>query len=170
MTAPAAEVRSFAVTIPAGTPAATPVTTPVAFPSRTVLAIRWQVPPGPSGLMGWALTMSGGVPVIPAGGGWIIADNAADTWQVRGQPDSGAWEVTGYNTGAYPHTVYIDFMLEPVSTPAAAPVPDLAAAADLSAPPAPPPAADDLVPADASTAAGTIPVSPPLEPAPAVPA
>lgn len=159
MTTPAAEVRSFAVTISAGTPLAAPVTTPVAFPSRTVLAVRWQVPPGPSGLMGWRLTMSGGVPVIPSGGGWIIADDAADTWQVRDQPDSGAWEVTGYNTGTYPHTVYLDFMLEPVAVPAAAAVPDLAPAPDLSAVPAPAPA-DAAVP-DATAPAGTIPAPPP---------
>lgn len=108
----AAEVRSFAVTIPAGTPKSAPLVTPVSFPARTLTGIRWQVPPGPSGTMGWRLTQNNGVPVIPYGGGWIITDNAQAEWEVIGQPDNGAWEVTGYNTDTNPHTVYLDFLLD----------------------------------------------------------
>lgn len=122
MTTPApaaAEIRASAVTIPAGTPQAAPVTVDVSFPPRLVQAVHWQVPPGPSGLMGWRLTMSGGVPVIPYGGGWIIADDRSDTWPVTGMPDSGAWEVTGYNTDIYDHTVYLEFLLALDAPPAA---------------------------------------------------
>lgn len=128
----AVEIRSFKVTIPAGTAAAAPVTTDVSFPPRVVSAVHWKVPPGPSGLMGWRLTMSGGNAVIPTGGGWVITDNDSDTWPLAGQPDSGAWEITGYNTDIYDHSVYVDFLLE-LATPAAAPV-TLAANAELSAP------------------------------------
>lgn len=132
MTTPAAEVRSFAVTIPAGTPAAAPVTTLVSFPPRLVTGVRWTVPPGPSGLMGWRLTMSGGVAVIPTGGGWIIADDASGTWPLTGMPDSGAWEVTGYNTDVYDHTVYLVFLLDTVPVPVMPTV--LPSNADLSSP------------------------------------
>jgi len=124
---PAAEVRSFAVTIPAGTAETSPLTTDIFFPPRDVVAVRWKVPPGPSGMMGWRLTMSGGNAVIPAGGGWIIADGESATWPLDDQPDSGYWEVTGYNTGAYDHTVYLDFLLDlvgqAVTTPALVSVP-----------------------------------------------
>lgn len=117
MTTPAVEVRSFAVTIPAGTPVASPATTEINFPPRTVVAVDWQVPPGPSGLMGWRLAMSEGTAVLPTGGGWIIADNVEKTWSVQGQPNSGAWELTGYNTDIYPHTVYLNFLLDVVTQP-----------------------------------------------------
>lgn len=72
--------------------------------------------------MGWRLSMSGGVAVIPTGGGWIITDSDSDTWNLTSQPDSGAWEVTGYNTDLYDHSVYLDFGLVMPGGPAA-PVP-----------------------------------------------
>lgn len=116
MSTPAVEVRSFVVTTPAGTTQAAPLVTQIPFPARTVIGVHWMVPPGPSGLMGWRLSMSGGVAVIPTGGGWIIADNDANTWPLADQPDSGAWEVTSYNTDIYPHSVYLDFLLDTIGT------------------------------------------------------
>lgn len=132
MSTPAAEVRSFAVTIPAGTSQASPFTEEINFPAREVVAVSWKVPPGPSGLMGWRLTMSGGQPVIPTGGGWIVADDQSGTWPVTGMPDGGFWEVTGYNTGAFNHTVYIDFLLDLLGTGTAQPA--LISSSDLSSP------------------------------------
>lgn len=132
------EIWAFAATIPAGTPQAAPVVVPVATPPRTVESIRWRVPHGPMGLMGWQLSM-GGVQVLPTPGTpWVIANGEWDTWQVNDMPNSGAWQVTGYNTGIYPHTVYVEFRLNPIAAPVVllplltpaqlAPVPDLAAA------------------------------------------
>lgn len=133
MSAPALEVRSFAVTIPASTAQASPYTESVAFPARVVVGVHWKVPPGPSGLMGWRLTMSGGNAVIPTGGGWIVTDDDSGTWSLTGMPDSGAWEITGYNTDIYDHTVYVDFLLDLVGqAPAAVP---LASNSVLSSPP-----------------------------------
>jgi len=109
---PAVEIRSFAVTIPSGTLESAPYTEDIFFPARIVTGVHWKVPRGPSGLMGWRLTMSGGNAVIPAGGGWIITDDDSDTWPLTGQPDSGAWELTGYNLGSYDHTVYLTFLLD----------------------------------------------------------
>lgn len=108
----AEEIREFAVTVPAGTTVAAPLTTPVTFPDRVVTAVSWRVPPGPSGRMGWALT-SAGAPVIPIqSGAYIVTDNQADTWPLAGYLDSGNWAVTAYNTGVYPHTVYLTFLLD----------------------------------------------------------
>ena len=127
MSTPAVEIRSYQVTIPAGTPEAAPYTQDIFFPAREVVAVSWRVPPGPSGLMGWRLTMNDGIAVIPYGGGWIIADDQYNTWPLTSLPDSGYWEVTGYNTGTYPHSVFLDFQLElisqAVSTPALISVP-----------------------------------------------
>jgi hypothetical protein len=58
----------------------------------------------------------GGVAVIPENtGAFIIADDEQDVFAVSGLPDSGAWQVTGYNTGSFNHTVYLDFHVTPTS-------------------------------------------------------
>lgn len=125
----ATEIRAFAVQIPANTPVSAPVTIPVVFPPRTVIQLDWQVPPGPSGLMGWALTVAG-QPVIPRNpGAYIVTDNRTESWPLENYPDQGQWQVTGYNTDIYPHTVYLDFLLDlnsaPTGTPAQIPSTDL---------------------------------------------
>lgn len=108
----AQEIREFAITVPAGTLKTAPLTTPIVFPERIVTDISWRVPPGPSGLMGWQLT-SAGTPVIPIQQGtYMITDNQADSWPLAGYLDSGNWAVTAYNTGIYPHTLYLTFLLD----------------------------------------------------------
>lgn len=118
----AQEIRAAQATIPAGTPLSAPVTVGVGFPDRIVRSVRWRVPRGAGGLMGWQLT-SDGVPVIPVvPGTWIVADDESDDWALDGYPTAGNWQVTGYNTGVYPHTVYLTFLLDlitPAVTPAA---------------------------------------------------
>lgn len=118
----AQEIREYAVTVPAGTVQAAPLVTDISFPERTVVAVSWRVPPGPSGLMGWALT-SAGTPVIPIQPDtYIVTDDQAGTFPLHGYLDSGNWQVTAYNTGTYPHTVYLAFQLDPPGT-AATPAP-----------------------------------------------
>jgi hypothetical protein len=108
----AQEIREFAVTIPAMTPKSAPLVTPIIFPNRIVVAVSYHVPPGPSGLMGWALT-SAGTPVIPIQPNtFLVTNDRSDTWDLEGYLDSGNWAVTGYNTGIYPHTVYLTFQLD----------------------------------------------------------
>lgn len=121
----AIETRSFAVTVPAGTPQSAPARTPLAMPARIVTAVRWRVPPGPRGVMGFALTMAG-THVVPWGDtNWIVADDEYDTWLLTDAPSSGAWALDAYNTGLLAHTVYLQFMLEPVSSRASTPGPSI---------------------------------------------
>lgn len=104
-----AEVRHFTATIPAGTPQAAPVTISLAMPVRVVRWVHWRVPRGPVGTFGWLLAM-GGVAVQPLPAGtYVVADGESHQWDMTGQPDSGAWQVKGYNTGANPHSVYLSF-------------------------------------------------------------
>jgi hypothetical protein len=106
-------VQFFAATITAGTAAASPMTVTLSVLPGVINAIHWRVPPGPRGLLGWQLAM-GGVNVIPEQSGvYIIADNDEDTITVSGLPDSGAWQVIGYNTGTYNHTIYLSFHVTP---------------------------------------------------------
>lgn len=113
----AREVRKYTVTIPAGTAIATPQTTSIAFPIRVVRSVDWRIPPGAQGVMGWQLAM-GGVQVVPYGSDtWVVDDGTAGTFTLDGYPDSGAWQVIGYNTGAFAHSVFLTFHLDLVERP-----------------------------------------------------
>jgi len=113
----AAEVRNFAVTVPAGTAITAPQVTDLAMPARVVRKIRVRIPPGPSGAVGWALGAAG-ERVLPWGPGqWIVADDEAIEWELVDQITSGAWQLQAYNTGVFDHTLYITFLVDP---PAAA--------------------------------------------------
>lgn len=107
----AREVREFVVTIPAGTAKASPITVPMTFPPRQVNEIDVVIPSGPAGHMGFQIAAAG-TAIIPANGGWIIADDDKKQWPLYGVHDSGSWEVIGYNTGTYDHTIYVSFLLD----------------------------------------------------------
>lgn len=108
----AAEVRNFAVTIPAGTLVSAPATIALTMPPRIVLGVNVRVPPGPRGEVGWALAAAG-VAVLPwNAGAWIVTDDESIDWPLSQQIDSGAWQLIAYNTGVFPHTLYVTFMLD----------------------------------------------------------
>lgn len=111
----AIEVWAFQVTIPAGTPQSALFRQSITMPVRKVDILEWRVPPGPSGLMGFAVTM-GGVTVIPhSPGTFIVADDERSEWSLTDLPDSGAWQVSGYNTGVFDHTVYLRWLVDVVT-------------------------------------------------------
>jgi hypothetical protein len=110
----AREVRTFEVTVPAGTLEAAPFTAELSMPARIVRSVRVRIPPGPAGVMGWALGAAG-ERVLPWNpGAWIIGDNEAIEWPLEGQIESGAWQLQAYNTGVYDHSLYLTFLLEPL--------------------------------------------------------
>lgn len=111
----AREVRAFQATIPAGTTQAAPVRISVAFPVRKVDVLEIIVPPGPSGLMGFAVTMGGinVIPVVP--NTYIVTDDEKITWPLDGLPESGAWQLSGYNTDVFDHTVYLRWLVDIVT-------------------------------------------------------
>lgn len=129
------EVREYQVSVPAFTAATAPITQDISFPVRKVDEIRWHIPGGHRGQMGWRLT-SAGAQVIPHNiGGWIIHDGASGAWAVKNLHDSGAWAVTAYNTDKFAHTIYVTMLVSIVhprwrpvtlfSADELAPVPDL---------------------------------------------
>jgi len=110
----ATSVIALSGTIPAGTPVNAPVTVGLPVGTNLIDTIRWRVPPGPRGHLGWFLSM-GGVQVLPqVAGEYIIADDEYDEWSIQNLPDSGAWQLTGYNTGSNDHTVYFQFHVTPI--------------------------------------------------------
>jgi hypothetical protein len=112
----AREVRNFSVTVPAGTQSSSPQVTALTMPARIVRKVRVRVPPGPAGLVGWALGAAG-QRVLPWGAGeWIVADNEVIEWELEDQIESGAWQLQAYNTGVYDHTLYVTFLTDPPAT------------------------------------------------------
>ena len=105
------EIRSYTLTIPAGTPSTAPVLLDVSFPPRNVDGVQVIVPPGSSGLVGWAI-LNSNLRVIPyQSDPWIITAGESITWPLSRQITSGSWQVAGYNTGTQPHSVYFRFLL-----------------------------------------------------------
>jgi hypothetical protein len=110
----ATSVTALSATVPANTAKANPATVTLTVNPANVNKIRWRVPPGPRGNLGWHLSM-GGVQVLPqVAGEYVVADDEYDDWEIENLPDSGAWQLTGYNTGIYDHTVYLYFFTTPV--------------------------------------------------------
>jgi hypothetical protein len=65
------------------------------------------------GSLGWRLSM-GKVQVLPdpTTDLWVVADGETGTWSLDDLPDSGAWQVTAYNTGSSSHKVYLEFAVD----------------------------------------------------------
>lgn len=120
----ATTVYEFQPLTPHGTAKSTPLYQALTFPNYEVVQIQWVVPPGPQGNLGWQLMISKQV-VIPQNGGWIITDNEKNEWDINELPSTGDWGFNAYNTGAYDHTVYLRFLIAPLSAivTEAAPVP-----------------------------------------------
>lgn len=166
----AREIRAFNVTIPAGTLQSAGFTSDLSFPARIVQQIDVLVPPGPRGEVGFAIG-SAGRPVIPEQTGqFIVTDDEVIHWPLENYIDSGSWTFFGYNTGAFPHTIYVRFQLGLVQQPGG--VAPVAASAISSEPgtsptsgPAPSPPLPPLPPSPIPPA----PPAPPLPPPPIPP-
>lgn len=121
----ASQVQQFACTVPIGTPISAPVTIEMQLGVFTVDWVDIDVPPGPSGALGFYLASSN-VQIIPFTEGgtfnWMIPDDLHKQWDLTGYPTSGDWQFVGYNLGAFAHTVYLAFGVDPVNTPSSSPV------------------------------------------------
>jgi hypothetical protein len=117
-------VYQFEPTVPNSTAQSSPYSTTLTIPQYEVQLIRWRVPPGPQGNLGWQLLYSGSL-VFPQNGLWIVADNEFATWELDELPTGGSWEFQGYNTGTYDHTVYLTFLCNPLTQEEATTLEDL---------------------------------------------
>jgi hypothetical protein len=108
------QIRHFIVDVPASTPKATPAVTDIAIPVMRLLQVDWHLPPGCAGLVGFFLSM-GGVQVQPLPQGtFVLGEGRNGTWHLDDAPDSGAWQVTAYNTGAQPHGIHLSLHVETI--------------------------------------------------------
>lgn len=110
-------VWSYAATIPAGTPETALVEVDLGLSDQVVQQVDLQVPPGPLGCMGFSVWHSN-TPILPRNmGDFFVWDNHYATWTLEDVPSGGGWQVVGYNTGQYDHTVYVVMHTDPVTTP-----------------------------------------------------
>lgn len=119
-------IELFQVTVPAGTAIAAPQVTATSFADGVVTRIIVTIPPGPSGFCGFKFTHLGG-PVIPyTGAGYVIGDDRIVDWPVTNMPSASGWQFVAYNTDIFPHTFYIEYMIDEIVTGPAPRVPIVA--------------------------------------------
>lgn len=117
----AVTIYEFQCLIPFGTAKATPAAIPMAFPVYQVDRVEIKVPHGNNGTMGFWIG-SQGQQIIPyTTGTFVITDDEEISWDLTDYPTSGSWELVGYNTGSFNHTVYVRFLVTPVDDGSAAP-------------------------------------------------
>lgn len=135
MAAPAHVIRRFSATIAKGTLKAAPITQDMSFPPMEVVAIEILVPRGPRGTVGFKIANSG-LQVFPYGtDDFFVTDDEKKLWEVENANTSGSWQLIGYNTGNFPHTIEVTFFCRLLGTGSAdAPAPILNS--DLSQAPA----------------------------------
>lgn len=111
----ASRVEPFAVTVPSGTLPTAPQITALPMDIGMVDEIEVVIPPGPSGLVGFAI-MCGGAPILPREDGrWIITDDEKIDWPLSVDHTAGDWAIVAYNVGAFDHTLYLRFLVSEVT-------------------------------------------------------
>jgi hypothetical protein len=102
----AERVQARAITVPAGTLSTSPADFDLPWPRGDLVRLQVRIPPGPSGLVGFAVGHSNQT-IIPADDGeWIIGEDEPLSWDTSGYPTGDAWFVRAYNEDIYPHTLY----------------------------------------------------------------
>lgn len=75
------------------------------------------------GNVGWYLASSKVQQLPIEAGQYVIAHDQTGFWTVEGLPDSGDWQLIGYNTGTVQHSVYVTFHLQVIKRAADQPTP-----------------------------------------------
>ena len=104
----ATQVRQLTATIPANTPMTALVTIPISLDYVDIESIDLEVPPGPSGLMGFYIARSGQQWIPFESGEFLVWDDRFDSWYLSEQPTGSGWQIVGYNTDVYDHSVSYD--------------------------------------------------------------
>jgi hypothetical protein len=95
------------------------VTVNLNFPPREVRELEIIVPPGPNGAMGFQVAQAGAQVFPTEPGAFLVTSNESIRWPIEGANNSGAWQVIGYNTGAFDHTIEVRFLVDLPDNPAA---------------------------------------------------
>lgn len=108
---PVTLLRSFDVSIPAGTLPTSPLVTATAFEAAAVDSIEWTFPDGCNGVVGVQFGARG-VPVLPdTPRVYLVRSGSTASLEVDDMPTNGDWSVIGYNTGAFTHVVHVAYRI-----------------------------------------------------------
>lgn len=112
------QIYHKSATIPANTPQIAPVVKDISFPEGVLELIHWRVSPGSLGVLSWFISAGQGqVWPLPVGV-FMVADSESGDWRPERGPDTGDFQVTGFNTGAHPHTVRFELHVRYAEVPA----------------------------------------------------
>lgn len=111
----ATRIEPFQVTIPKGTPIATPQVSSLSFNDGEVSKVHIQVPPGPSGLVGFRFLHKGSQVIPYTGSTFIIADDRVIDWTLTDYPTADGWELQAYNIDVWDHTLYLEFEIDEIA-------------------------------------------------------
>ena len=119
-------IRQATVTVPANTSMDDLYFADISFPAETVVQIDLEVPPGPSGLMGFYLAMSGQQIIPFEAGEFLVWDDVFKEWPVENFPTANTWQIFAYNEDTLnTHDIVVRFHDNPLTT-TSAPAPTIA--------------------------------------------
>lgn len=102
--------------VPANTPILAPVQAPLYANRAAIEQLEVLVPPGPSGLVGFAFWHSSRQVIPKIDGTWIIADGETVRIQIADLNPFPNWTIRAYNLDSYPHTLYVRVALDDTVT------------------------------------------------------
>lgn len=105
-------VETIQLVVPAGTPTSAPVSALLFGERARVAGIEVLVPPGPSGLVGFAFWHSSEQVIPKVGGTWIIADDEVVRLAVDDLSPWPDWRIKAYNTDVYAHTLFVRTLMD----------------------------------------------------------
>lgn len=110
-------IETPAIVVPAGTTVAAPQTTALTLRDAVLERIEVRVPPGPSGLVGFAFLHSGQQVIPFRAGDWIITDDELLDWATENYPTGNKWSFRAYNIDVYQHTMYLRLHFREIVSP-----------------------------------------------------
>jgi hypothetical protein len=116
----AQRIEAYTVTVPAGTAKTAPQTTVLAARDATLERVEVRVPPGPSGLVGFAFVHSGQQVIPWRDGDYVVTDDESLDWPVEGYPTGDKWALRAYNTDIYAHDLHLRLHFRELATAARA--------------------------------------------------
>jgi hypothetical protein len=110
-------IETPTVTILSGATPAAPQNTSLALRDAVLERVEVVIPPGPSGLVGFAFVHSGQQVIPFTEGDWIIADDYTFAADLEHFPTGDLWSIRGYNLDIYDHSLYFRFFFRELPTP-----------------------------------------------------
>lgn len=109
------DIRSFTVSVAAGTVEASPQVDALDLPQAVVERVDVIIPAGHGGETGIGLAIAG-AQVIPFNEDeWITGDDVRLEFPLQNYPTTGQWSTFTWNTDDFDHTFYLTFLLSRAS-------------------------------------------------------